>query len=94
MAYRDDVMASGFSLDRGWSGADGKPWAAGTFEVRKVRVYGFGWPWNADLCPKCLRDAEDEKHARDERNNELLMSCPPSDWSPDDAGEAWGEDDY
>lgn len=20
--------------------------------------------------------------------------CPPSDWSPDDAGEAWGENDY
>ena len=58
------------------------------------KVYGHGFPWNIDLCPTCLAKAEADKRERDERISELLMPCPPKGWSPDDAGEHWGEDDY
>jgi hypothetical protein len=47
---------------------------------------------------------EDEETAKRETGLEVgevmpmscaaVPSCPPSDWDPMDAGEAWGEDDY
>ena len=59
-----------------------------------VRVYGHGFPWNINLCPACLKKAEDAKAKIDEKTAYYLQPCPPSDWSPDDAGEHWGENDY
>lgn len=41
-------------------------------------------------CDKHWAERLDEQ----ERINERYPASPPSDWSPLDAGEAWGEDDY
>lgn len=66
---------------------DHKSECNGTIEYR-MSLSGTGTP-----IPRCDKHW-DERLDEDQRINERYPEQPPSDWSPLDAGEAWGEDDY
>ncbi|HTE67056.1 MAG TPA: hypothetical protein VK736_12475 [Candidatus Binatia bacterium] len=66
---------------------NGPEGCAGTVEYR-MPLSGTGQPY-----PRC--DSHwDARLQMEEQLQERYPMHAPSDWSPDDAGEAWGEDDY
>lgn len=63
------------------------PSCEGPVELR-VALSGSGVPY-----PRCAGHWQ-ARMARESEIRERYPYHPPADWSPMDAGEAWGDDDY